>query len=193
MSMRSRMAVAASIAAAAVSLTPWSPALGQAAPGIRIDRETPAFELEGWAREVAQTGTIFYQCQVDRCGRGSTVSVRRQTGPSPSAAQLERLAEERARAIRDRSNGEIIGVSTGRASVTGDDVLRQGRLTQDLELAGSAAGTSPFWTNGFVASRTLTFTIVSSAQTRQWADANYDLATSAATLVVTRDAQTPRP
>ncbi|HEX8665070.1 MAG TPA: hypothetical protein VF744_13670 [Beijerinckiaceae bacterium] len=154
---------------------------------IGIAPDGSAFSIGGWDRQVAQTGTIFYQCREDACGPGSTVSVRRQspTADLPNAERLRQEAVARGQAIMQRGQSGIVRIETGTPKVTQDKLFRLGAITQTFTLTGQG-DVSPFWKNGYVANKAALFTVASSGQDRRQVDANYALFNIALMLVMQR-------
>ena len=163
---------------------------------IMLDPDNPAvFGVGGWDRQVAQTGTIYYQCREEACGPGSLVSVRRQspTVDPPSAEMLRREAVERGQAIMQRSQGQVVRIETGKPKAGGDKLLHRGEVTQTFTLAPGTSDIPPFWKNGYIANKTAAFTVASSGQDRQRVDGNYTVFNVALALVLQRLANEAKP
>jgi hypothetical protein len=164
---------------------------------IMLDPDNPAvFGIGGWDRQIAQTGTIYYQCREEACEPGSLVSVRRQspTADPPSAETLRREAVERGETIMQRSQGQIVRIETGTPKASGDKLLRRGEVTQTFVLAPGGSGDIPqFWKNGYIVNKTAAFTVTSSGRDRQKVDTNYAVFNLALALVLQRLAGEAKP
>lgn len=153
---------------------------------LQIDPNSEAFGLGGWARRVADTGTIFYTCVEDSCGRGSTVSIRRQQGQPPNAETILRNEWRVSDTIKQRLQGRIDRIDIGQPAVASDGVFTTGEISRSIVAAVANPGVQLHWKNGFVHSPALYYSIVSSADTRALCDENYDMVKSALMLVGAR-------
>jgi hypothetical protein len=187
--------VAGALALSGLSGTAWL--AGAAARELRIalDPDGPAFSIGGWDRQVAQTGTVFYQCREDACGLGSTVSVRRQSPPAnpPSVEALRRDAIERGKAAMQRSAGAMLGVETGTPKVGRDKLLSRGEVTQTFTLAAGTTDVARFWKSGYIGNKAAAFTVSSSGRDPKQVDANYAVFNLTLALVLQRLADAPKP
>jgi hypothetical protein len=154
--------------------------LAGAAPALdlklSVDPATGVVAMGGWSRRVAETGTIFYTCEDDSCGRGSIVSMRKQ--PQPSAPDAETMRRNEARvadSIRERAKGQVARIDIGRPAVAKDDRFSVGEITRVIvPNAGADLGMHPHWKSGYVTTATETHTLAASANSRKACDDNYN-------------------
>lgn len=158
------------VAAALASIGPRSAVAQTAGPPTSID--PGSIEIGGWDRSVAATGTTYYRCQAQECGRGSLVSVR-PAAERPTLPALEANTRNIARVMGERL-GPSARVVVGKAQGTGPDKtgLSVGQIAYDFHGVDAGAGISPAWSSGFVAGPRAAFTVGSSAATRDVADRN---------------------
>lgn len=142
---------------------------------VSIDPATGAISVGGWARRVADTGTIFYTCEDDFCGRGSIVSMRRQPQPAAPDADAMRRSEGRvADAIRERSKGQIARIDIGEPAVSRNGRFSVGEVARDVVAApGAALDLHLHWKSGYVTSPELMVSLSASSNTRRNCDDNY--------------------
>lgn len=142
---------------------------------VSVNAATGVLTVGGWSRRVADSGTIFYTCEEDACGKGSTVSMRKQTAPAPDAETLRRNEMRVADTLRERAGGRIAKIEVGEPRVTNDGAYALGEIPRSITLpAGGGGGIHLQWRSGFIVSQTLNYTLVSSADSRQLCDDNYN-------------------
>lgn len=163
-----RFALAASIATASVA-----PALARDLK-INIDPSGSGFTVDGWAMQVSGTGTIFHQCQQDSCGRGSTVSLRKQPPGEFTAATLQQNEQRVAAVLNARLQDKIVRVDVSRARTRNDKIFRMSEISRTVvPRPGVDIGMPQHWKTGFVSTTSSAYTISSSASSRKLAESNY--------------------
>ena len=134
------------------------------------------FTVGGWDRKVADTGTIYYTCREDSCGRGSTVSMHSQTQRPQTAEEMRSQEKRIGDVIIERTGGLIARVDIGEPDILTKASLSMGKVTRTL--VASKPGDMGFdlnWTSGFVALNKKHYTLSSSAISREHADENFDI------------------
>lgn len=144
---------------------------------LSLNPDSGAFTIGGWSRRVADTGTIFYTCEEDACGRGSTVSMRKQPQPiSPDAEAMRRNEMRTSDALRERLKGKIEKIDIGEPNVSRDAAFSIGEISRTMTpVAGVDPGIQPYWKTGYVTNKTAMHTISSSANSRNLCDDNYNM------------------
>lgn len=156
--------------------------------GINLDPKSDAFGISGWSRRVAETGTIFYTCERDSCGKGSTVSLRRQPpGPAPTADAMKRNEARIEQAMRERLGNKIARIDISEPKLESDRVFSLGEITRTYVPApGVDPGLQLHWKSGFVSTSAALYTIVSSSDTRALCAGNYGIFQTALMLSLAR-------
>lgn len=134
------------------------------------------FTVGGWDRKVADTGTIYYTCREEKCGRGSTVSMHSQTQRPQTAEEMRSHEKRIGDVIIERAGGLISHVDIGEPDILTKASLSMGKVTRTL--VASKPGDTGFslnWTSGFVAINEKHYTLSSSAISRELADENFDI------------------
>jgi len=141
---------------------------------IAMDPDGSAFSVGGWARQVAGTGTIFYQCQQDSCGRGSTVSLRKQS-PGGYTPETLRLNEQRVASIlMSQFPGKVTRVDISPVKNRNDKTFRVSEVSRTIVAQpGVEIGMPLYWRSGFISTTASAYTISSSAGSRKLADGNF--------------------
>ncbi len=142
---------------------------------LSIDAATGAFTMSGWSRRVAETGTIFYTCEDDSCGRGSIVSMRKQPQANAPNAETMRSNENRiADSIRERARGQVARIDISEPSVSKDDKFATGEVARTIvPNAGANLGMHAHWKSGYVTTSDTMYTLAGSSNSRQDCDNNY--------------------
>ncbi|MCV9939093.1 hypothetical protein OIU35_22315 [Boseaceae bacterium BT-24-1] len=141
---------------------------------IAIDPDGSGFSVAGWAKQVAGTGTVFYQCQQDSCGRGSTVSLRKQS-PGGYTPEALRLNEQRVASIlTSQFPGKVTRVDISPVKNRDDKTFRISEVSRTIVVQpGVEIGMPLYWRSGFVWTTASAYTISSSAESRKLADSNF--------------------
>lgn len=121
-----------------------------------------AASIDGWQRQVAETGTVFFHCRAASCPAGSTVSYRMQgTGQQMTMEAFRNHHEALGRRMVDQSQGrltrvDLIEISQSREA--GAEVLTAVRLVARAE------GGEEFMASSVVVDEGRRFSIVSTAR-----------------------------
>lgn len=144
---------------------------------LNVNPDTGVFTINGWSRRVADTGTVFYTCEDQACGKGSTVSMRKQPQLiAPDADAVRRNEMRTSETLRERLQGKIDRIDVGEPSVTRDQSFSVGEISRTIvPIAGVDAGIQAYWKTGYVTSKSAMYTISSSADSRALSDENYDM------------------
>lgn len=183
-----RLSLAAMLACAAIPAA-QSTALAED-QSISLDPNGDAFGISGWSRRVADTGTIFYACQRESCGKGSTVSLRKQPqGSAPTADAMRRNEARSNQAMRERLGDRIARIDVGEPRLEQDRVFSLGEISRTYVPApGVDPGLQLHWKSGFVGAAAGLYTVVSSADSRALCDDNYKIFQTALMLTLARGA-----
>ena len=126
--------------------------------------------IDGWERQAASTGTVYFRCRSASCAAQSTVSYRPQTASRlPPLAEFRRRQEEVNRRMVEGSNGRLSRVDVldvGESERAGAKVLTA------VKLLVSVNGPSQYMASGLVMDGLRSFSIVSTASTEAAARAN---------------------
>lgn len=139
--------------------------LSAVSPPVQAQDRPPgiAASIDGWQRQVAETGTVYFHCRAATCPAGAAVSYRLQSdGPAPTLEAFRAHHEVLNRRMVEQSNGrlariELIEVAQGREA--GAEVLT---AVKALE---SATGSRQFMASSMVSDGPRRFTMVSTAGT----------------------------
>jgi hypothetical protein len=161
---------------------------------VAIDSDTGAVGVSGWSRRVAETGTIFYTCEADFCGRGAIVSMRKQSPPIILDAEgLLRNDRRNGEAMRERSQGRIDAVESGRPIVANDGPVRTGEIGRTvLPAKGGDPGVHLHWRTGYVTGPDASHSLSSSADSRQKCEENFRIFKLALMVMGARDPDVKR-
>ncbi|WNJ88125.1 hypothetical protein [Bosea sp. 685] len=141
---------------------------------INMDPSGAGFTIEGWAMQTSNTGTIFHQCQQDICGRGSTVSLRKQASGTFTVATLRQNEQRISALLSERLQGKIARIDITPVRDRSDKVFRMAELTRTIVPApGAEIGMQQYWKSGFASTSTGGYSLASSASSRKLADANF--------------------
>jgi len=129
-----------------------------------------AISVDGWERQVAATGTVFFRCRSASCTAQSTVSYRpQQAGRMPSVAAFRQRQEETNRRMVEGSNGRLTRVDI--LDVTESERAGAKVLTA-VKLLVSASGPNQYLATALVMQGQKAFSIVSTASTDAASRAN---------------------
>ncbi len=145
--------------------------------------------VEGWERQVAQTGTTFYRCKPGgTCAAGSTVSYRGQAAaPVPTVAVFRERQEGVNRRMVEQSNGRLSAVEIIEVA---ESTRGSAKVLTAVKALVATSGPRQFLATSLVADGDRHFSIVSTAATEAAARAN--IATFLpALLAAPRGATTP--
>jgi hypothetical protein len=141
---------------------------------IAMDPDGGGFSVAGWARQVAGSGTIFYQCQQDSCGQGSVVSLRKQSAGGYTPEALRQNEQRIATILTSQFPGKIARVDISPVKNSDDKVFRLSEVSRTIVIQpGAEIGMPLFWRSGFVWTSASAYTISSSASSRKLSDANF--------------------
>lgn len=129
-----------------------------------------AVSVDGWERQVAATGTVFFRCRSASCTAQSTVSYRpQQAGRMPALAAFRQRQEETNRRMVEGSNGRLTRVDileVAESERAGANVMTA------VKLMVSASGPNQYLATSLVIQGQKAFSIVSTAPTDAAARAN---------------------
>lgn len=126
--------------------------------------------VEGWERQVAPTGTVFFRCRAASCAAPSTVSYRPQTvGRLPPVAEFRRRQEEVNRRMVEQSNGRLSRVDLLDVA---ESERAGARMLTAVKLLVPVSGASQYMATSLVIQGERGVSIVSSAPTETAARAN---------------------
>ena len=129
-----------------------------------------AVTIEGWDRQVADTGTVYFRCRAATCAAQSTVSYRSQSVTRmPSVAEFRRRQEETNRRMVETSNGRLSRVEM--IDVAEADQAGAKTLTA-VKLLVASAGANQYLATSLVLQGGRAFSIVSTAPSEAAARAN---------------------
>lgn len=178
-----RLVLAFGLAAASPGPAPL--ALAQEAP------QAAVVTVDGWERQVAQTGTIFYRCKPGgTCAAGSTVSYRGQAvAPVPTVAVYRERQEGLNRRMVEQSNGRLSAVEIIEVA---ESTRGSAKVLTAVKALVAVNGPRQFLATSLVADGDRHLSIVSTAGTEAAARAN--IATFLPVLLAApRSATTPPP
>jgi uncharacterized membrane protein len=150
---------------AAASLGPAPLAIAQeAAGGVVVN-------VEGWERQVAQTGTTFYRCKPGgTCAAGSTVSYRGQAAaPVPTVAVFRERQDGVNRRMVEQSNGRLSAVELIEVA---ESTRGSAKVLTAVKALVATSGPRQYLATSLVADGDRHFSIVSTAATEAAARAN---------------------
>jgi len=150
---------------AAASLGPAPLAFAQEAPAAAV------VTVDGWERQVAQTGTTFYRCKPGgTCAAGSTVSFRGQAAaPMPTVAVYRERQEGLNRRMVEQSNGRLSAVEIIEVA---ESTRGSAKVLTAVKALVAVSGPRQFLATSLVADGDRHFSIVSTAGTEAAARAN---------------------
>lgn len=149
---------------AAATLGPAPLAIAQEAAGVVVN-------VEGWERQVAQTGTTFYRCKPGgTCAAGSTVSYRGQAAaPVPTVAVFRERQEGVNRRMVEQSNGRLSAVEIIEVA---ESTRGSAKVLTAVKALVATSGPRQYLATSLVADGDRHFSIVSTAATEAAARAN---------------------
>lgn len=158
-----RLVVALGLAAATLAPAPMLHA--QEAPAAAV------VNVEGWERQVAQTGTVFYRCKPGgSCAAGSTVSFRGQAAaPVPTVAVYRERQEGLNRRMVEHSNGRLSAVEIIEVA---ESTRGTAKVLTAVKALVAVNGPRQFLATSLVADGDRHFSIVSTAATEAASRAN---------------------
>jgi hypothetical protein len=142
-----------------------------------VNADGKFFGIAGWAQKEQKTGTVFYMCRTEICGEDSTVSLHLHNfvglNASDVLANEMRVKEYQTKALK----GALKEVILDQPKIQEGSKFRTGVVHRTNVPVSSKTKLeiSPFWTTGFVEAKGKTFTISSSAMTRELANKNFEL------------------
>jgi len=148
----------------AVALT-----LPLALPG-QASAQGAAVSVDGWERQVAQTGTVFFRCRAAACTAQSTVSYRaQQVTRMPPVPAFRQRQEETNRRMVESSNGRLTRVDILDVA---ESERAGAKVMTAVKLLVSANGPNQYLATSLVIQGQKAFSIVSTAPTEAAARAN---------------------
>lgn len=126
--------------------------------------------VDGWERQTAETGTVYFRCRAASCAAQSTISYRSQSVTRmPPVAEFRRRQEETNRRMVESSNGRLTRVEM--IDVAEADQAGAKTLTA-VKLLVASSGTNEYLATSLVLQGTRAFSVVSTAPTEAAARAN---------------------
>jgi len=126
--------------------------------------------VDGWERQVAATGTVFFRCRAASCMAQSTVSYRpQQAGRMPALAAFRQRQEETNRRMVEGSNGRLTRVDILEVA---ESERAGAKVMTAVKLMVSASGPNQYLATSLVIQGQKAFSIVSTAPTDAAARAN---------------------
>lgn len=158
-----RLVLALGLTAATLGPAPLAIAQ-EAASGVVVN-------VEGWERQVAQTGTTFYRCKPGgTCAAGSTVSYRGQAAaPVPTVAVFRERQEGVNRRMVEQSNGRLSAVEIIEVA---ESTRGSAKVLTAVKALVATSGPRQYLATSLVADGDRHFSIVSTAATEAAARAN---------------------
>ncbi|QCK88010.1 hypothetical protein E8L99_20760 [Phreatobacter aquaticus] len=127
---------------------------------------------EGWQRNVAETGTVFYRCQAATCATNSVVSYRQQRdGPMMSFESFERSNALTNQRMVEQSNGNLRAVEVVEI---GQRTVRDTTIFTTVKLIRRTNGSEQYYIATLFSDGRRSFSVVSSADRERDARANMD-------------------
>ncbi len=129
-----------------------------------------AVSVDGWERQVAATGTVFFRCRSASCTAQSTVSYRpQQAGRMPALAAFRQRQEETNRRMVEGSNGRLTRIDILEVA---ESERAGAKVMTAVKLMVSASGPNQYLATSLVIQGQKAFSIVSTAPTDAAARAN---------------------
>lgn len=140
-------------------------AVPAAAQGVAV---TP----EGWQRNVAETGTVFYRCQAATCPANSVISYRQQRdGPPMPFDTFERSNALTNQRMVEQSNGALVAVDM---IEIGQRRMGETLIYTAVKLLRRASGQNEVYIATLFFDAGRNYSVVSSAGSERDARANMD-------------------
>lgn len=140
------------------------------AVSVQASAQGAEVSIDGWERQVAQTGTVFFRCRSASCTAQSTVSYRVQpAGRMPTVAAFRQRQEETNRRMVEGSNGRLTRVDILDVA---ESERAGAKVITAVKLLVAASGPNQYLATSLVMQGQKAFSIVSTAPTDAAARAN---------------------